>query len=114
KDPKSGVDYFTAATALAKVYRTGVSTDSFNASMVPANVAQYWADVIQPLASGDSYLTGSCGNNSTTVPVVAVYDLMCGNSLNETTGLLVLDYFGLAGASGNSYFPAAGVSSNNT
>jgi len=114
KDPKSGVDYFTAATALAKVYRNNVSTDNFDASMVPANVAQYWADVIQPLAPGDSYLTGSCGNNSTTVPVVAVYDLMCGNSLNETTGLLVLDYYGLSGASGNSYFPAAGVSPNNT
>jgi hypothetical protein len=108
KDPKSGVDYFTAATALAKVYRSGVSTDNFNASMVPANVAQYWADVISPLQAGDAFLTGSCGNNSTTVPVVAVYDLMCGNSLNETTGLLVLDYYGLSGASGNSYLPIGG------
>ena len=114
KDPKSGVDYFTAATALAKVYRSGVSTDSFNASMVPANVAQYWADVISPLQTGDSFTTGSCGNNPTTVAVVAVYDLMCGNNLNETTGLLVLDYFGLTGTSGNSYFPAAGASPNNT
>jgi len=108
KDPKSGVDYFTAATALAKVYRSGVSTDNFNASMVPANVAQYWADVISPLQAGDAFLTGSCGSNSTTVPVVAVYDLMCGNSLNETTGLLILDYYGLSGASGNSYLPVGG------
>jgi hypothetical protein len=46
KDPKTGVDYFTAVTALAKIYRTGLSTDNFNASMVPAKVAQYWADVI--------------------------------------------------------------------
>jgi len=108
KDPKSGVDYFTAATALAKVYRSGVSTDKFDASMVPANVAQYWADVISPLQAGDAFLTGSCGSNSTTVPVVAVYDLMCGNSLNETTGLLILDYYGLSGASGNSYLPIGG------
>src|SRR6266567_737513 len=108
KDPKSGVDYFTAATALAKVYRSGVSTDNFNASMVPANVAQYWADVISPLQAGDAFLTGSCGSNSTTVPVVAVYDLMCGNSLNETTGMLILDYYGLSGASGNSYLPVGG------
>jgi hypothetical protein len=108
KDSKSGVDYFTAVTALAKVYRTGVSTDNFNASMVPANVAQYWADVMQPLAAGDSFKTGSCGKNNTTVPVVAIYDLFCGNSLNETTGLLVLDYYGLSGASGNSYLPAGG------
>ncbi len=108
KDPKTGVDYFTAATALAKIYRTGLSTDNFNASMVPSNIAQYWADILQPLAPGDAYLTGSCGSNSTTVPVVAAYDLFCGNSLNETTGLLILDFFGLSGASGNSYFPAAG------
>jgi len=108
KDPKSGLDYFTAVTALAKVYRTGVSTDNFKPSMVPANVAQYWADIMQPLAAGDSFTTGSCGKNNTTVPVVAIYDLFCGNSLNETTGLLVLDYYGLSGASGNSYLPAGG------
>ncbi len=108
KDPKTGMNYFTAVTALAKVYRTGVSTDNFNASMVPANVAQYWADVISPLAKGDSYATGNCGNVATTVPVVAAYDLFCGNNLNETTGLLVLDFFGLSGTSGNSYLPAGG------
>jgi hypothetical protein len=114
KDPKTGLDYYTALTALAKVYRTGVSTDNFNPSMVPAKVAQYWADILQPLQAGDMYKTGSCGTNPTNVPVVAIYDLFCGNSLNETTGLQILDYFGLSGTSGNSYFPAAGVSPNNT
>ena len=108
KDPKTGMDYFTAVTALAKIYRTGLSTDNFNASMVPANVAKYWADVISPLANGDSYATGNCGNVATTVAVVAAYDLFCGNNLNETTGLLVLDYFGLNGTSGNSYLPVGG------
>ena len=108
KDPKTGVDYFTALTALAKIYRTGVSTDNFNASMVPANIAQYWADIMSPLAAGDSFKTGSCGKNNTTVPVVAIYDLFCGNNLNETTGLLGLDFSGLTGASGNSYLPAGG------
>ena len=79
-DKKSGLDYFKALTALAKVYRTGVSTDSFKASMVPANVAQYWADILQPLQPGDSYATGACGSNPTNVPVVAIYDLFCGFS----------------------------------
>jgi hypothetical protein len=110
-DKKTGMDYFKALTALAKVYRTGVSTDNFNAAMVPAKVAQYWADMIQPLTAGDKYTTGACGNNPTTSAVVAVYDLFCGFSLNETTGLFVLDYFGLGGASGNSYFPAGGPNS---
>ena len=114
KDPKTGMDYFTAATALAKIYRTGVSTDTFDPSMVPANVAQYWADIMSPLQSGDMFATGSCGSNPTTIPVVAIYDLFCGNNLNETTALLILDYFGLSGTSGNSYFPAAGVSPNNS
>jgi hypothetical protein len=110
-DKKSGLDYFKAITALAKVYRTGVSTDNFNASMVPANVAQYWADMLQPLQGSDSYQTGACGNNPTKVAVVAIYDLYCGFNLNETTGLFVLDYFGVSGVSGNSYVPTTGTNS---
>jgi hypothetical protein len=109
KDKASGLDYFTALTALAKIYRTGVSTDKFNPSMVPANVAQYWADIISPLQGGDAYGVSSCvgtdasGNpliTSTMSPVVAAYDLFCGNSLNETTGLLGLDYSGITSVAG--------------
>src|SRR5260370_3836584 len=97
-DKKSGLDYFKAITALAKVYRTGVSTDNFNASMVPANVAQYWTDMLMPLEGpnagngglGGAYGLGSCtsptGPTSTTSPVVAAYDLFCGFTLNCTTG----------------------------
>jgi Carboxypeptidase regulatory-like domain/TonB dependent receptor len=111
-DKKSGLDYFKATTALAKIYRTGALTDNFNASMVPANVAQYWADVLQPLegpnpgngGQGGAYRVSRCtslnssGNHiamGTTVPVVAAYDLFCGFSLNETTALFVLDYSGI-------------------
>ncbi|HKW56384.1 MAG TPA: TonB-dependent receptor [Candidatus Acidoferrum sp.] len=110
-DKKTGLDYFGALKALAKAYRTGLSTDNFNASMVSPKVAQYWADMIQPLANGDMYTTGACGNNPTSSAVVAIYDLFCGFSLNETTGLFVLDYFGLSGTSGNPYLPAGGANS---
>jgi hypothetical protein len=110
-DKKSGLDYFKALTALARVYRTGVSTDNFTPSMVPANVVQYWADMLQPLQAGDMYATGACGSNPTNVPVVAIYDLFCGFSLNETTGLFVWDYFGVSGTSGNSYLPVGGSNS---
>jgi hypothetical protein len=104
KDPKNGMDYFTAITTLAKLYRTGETTNSFAqqyASQVPANVAQYWTNLLQPLAKGDAYSVGSCvapgsGMNSTQSPVVAIYDLFCGNSLNETTALLDLE-FGIPG-----------------
>ncbi len=118
-DKKSGLDYFTALDALAKIYRTGVSSNNFNPSMVPAKVAQYWADVIQPLQAGDSYALGACGSGATNSPVVAVYDNFCGFNLNETTGLFVLDYFGLSGTQQcgtpgnqfacNSYVPSTGT-----
>src|SRR5580704_5774377 len=107
KDPKTGMDYFTALTALAKIYRTGEQTQNFNSSQVSPQVAQYWADLISPLPPGGSYAVGSCVGtdsmqnpleSSTTSPVVAAYDLFCGNNLNETTGLLNLDFSGIPDA----------------
>src|SRR5206468_8862033 len=66
-------------TCALPIYRTGLDTLSFNSSMAPANVAQYWQDMIQPLASGDQYRIRRCtpGNavNFTSDPVVAAYDL---------------------------------------
>jgi hypothetical protein len=111
-DKQSGLDYFTAVTDLAKVYRTGVPSDQVTSAMVgPA--AQYWTNLIQPLAPGDAYSISSCvspsGPSSTTSPVQAVYDLFCGNSQNETTALFLLDYFGLSGVSGNSYLTKFGA-----
>jgi len=38
---------------------------------------------------------------STTSPVVAAYDLFCGNNLNETTGLLNFDYSGIGSVAGS-------------
>lgn len=118
-DPKTKVSYFQALTALAKIYRTGESTDQFNQnlSQVSPQVVQYWADMLQPLQPGGAYLigpnspNGSCGSlNSTTVPVVAAYDLFCSGSLNETTPLFFLDVFGIPDANLNnvSYFPKNG------
>lgn len=110
-DPDSGVDYFTAATALAQVYRQGVFTEDFDPSSV-GSAATYWTNMIQPAASYP--IDGLCvdPNNpspptSTTSAVVAIYDLFCGFSTNETTALFVLDLFGFPGlpVDGlNSYF----------
>lgn len=114
-DPASKLDYFKAVTALAKIYRTGLDSLSFNSSMVPANVAQYWQNMIQPLAAGDQYRIRRCtpGNavNFTSDPVVAAYDLFCGFSLNETTALFVLDLLGIRSSSGTHYFPKGGPNS---
>jgi hypothetical protein len=102
KDKASGVDYFTAATALAKLYRAGVTDANFNNSQLPANVVQYWQNIIQPVSPGGTYQLGSgggCGAGPATTanPVLAAFDLFCSNSLNETTALLELDNFGIPG-----------------
>ncbi len=116
-DKKAGIDYFTAATALAKIYRpqlkagNSTPTASFNPSQLPANVRQYWTDMIQPLAKGGAYSVGSCTNaSSTTSPVVAAFDLFCGNSLNESLALYNLDTYGISDAnnSNQTYFPTTG------
>jgi hypothetical protein len=114
-DPASKMDYFGAVTALAKIYRTGVDSQSFSSSMVSAKVAQYWQNMLQPLAAGDQFRIRRCtpGNavQFTSDPVVAAYDLFCGFSLNETTALFVLDLLGIRSASGTQYFPKGGPNS---
>ena len=115
KDKSSGVDYFTAAKALATLYRSGVTDANFDSSMLSPGVAQYWTNIIQPLQSGGAYQLGSsggCGSgpSSTTSPLLAIFDLYCGTSLNETTGLFDLDYLGIPDANDPDqfYYPFGG------
>ena len=107
-DKKAGMDYFTAATALAKIYRSGVTTNNFNPNMVPANVQQYFTDITQPVGAGGPYAIGalspygSCatgGLNSTSNPTVLAFDLLCANSLNESLSIYEMDTGGVPGAS---------------
>lgn len=116
-DPKSGLSYFQAITALAKVYRTGVSVEKFAANpAVPPKVAQYFQDMMQPLQSGGAYSVsaGPCVDSgsptSTTSALVAAYALFCGGSRNETTPLSTWDTTGIpdANIAGVSYFPING------
>ena len=130
-DKKSGLDYFTAVQALARVYRPvasggkAVTDATFRDSMVSPAVAQYWADVLQPLVNGGAYqigpaiqgvpgsggLTGGCGPggpSSTTDPLLAAFDLFCGGNFNETTPLQFLDQFGIPDATGDPNCGAAG------
>jgi hypothetical protein len=109
-DKKSGLDYFTAETALAKIFRpeltAGVSspTTSFNPNQLPANVQQFWKDQIQPLAPGGAYtLSGCTGTNaqgnpnilSTTNPVIFAFDTFCATAFNDSLALYNLDYNGI-------------------
>jgi Carboxypeptidase regulatory-like domain len=89
RDPKTGIDYFTAATALAKLYRQGIPTSAITPAMVGPS-ASYWGDIIQPLKPGGAYPLVVSGG-STTSPLLAAYDLFSGFQGNETTAIQVLD-----------------------
>jgi hypothetical protein len=96
KDPASGTTYYEAVNALAKLYRGGVTDANFQNSMLPANVVQYWQNIIQPANAAGGYTLGyggGCGSGpaSTKNPVLLAFDLFCSQSLNETTGLYLLD-----------------------
>jgi Carboxypeptidase regulatory-like domain len=106
-DPKTGVTYYQAAQALAKLYKTGVTDETFSDSAL-GKTASYWKDVIQPLQSGGAYGIGSlnavgggCVNptdmtppTSTSDPALAIFDLWCTFNNNETSALATLDAYG--------------------
>ena len=129
KDKKSGLDYFTAVQALAKLYRPtqaggkGITDATFQDSMVSAAVAQYWNDILQHPTNGGSYqigraadgtplgLTGGCGPGgptSTTDSLLAAFDIFCGGNFNETTPLQFLDESGIPDATGDPNCGTAG------
>lgn len=119
-DPKSHMDYFTAATILAKQYRAGLPIQ--NVQTLP-----YWEN-IYPAAAGSSatQVGGECGNpgalcgakSNGAVPAnltatQAIYDLFAFNAGNETTALEYADVPGLVSAT-NCYPACATVNGKQT
>ena len=116
-DPRSGIDYFTAAKRLSSIGFQGLPTAQVNAKMVGPTAA-YWQHIVKPLNPGDAY-TLACSGGSTTDVVKAMYDLFsCGGGPvfgfgDETTPLAQLDYWGsdfsgnggILGTSGK-YYPS--------
>ena len=107
RDKKSGLDYFSAIQPLAKLYEfQGVNDTTFSDSMVSSAVVQYWTDMLQAPINGGAYALGvqnpGCGGPpSTTDPVLAIFDLFCGNAGVETTALQILDVpFGATNGTG--------------
>ena len=107
-DPKTKVDYFSAVTALAKLYRQGVPTSSITPQTV-GPTAQYWADILQPLKAGGAY-SQICSGGATTSPLQAAYDLFSCFPGNETTAIQLLDQGILTDANnpGQSYYGPGG------
>ena len=101
-DPKSKVDYFTAAKRLSQLGFAGTPTSAVNASVVGPTAA-YWQNIVAPLKPGDSYSL-ACSGGFTKDVTQAMYDLFsCGGGPvggpgqsfgDETTPLANLDYWG--------------------
>jgi Carboxypeptidase regulatory-like domain len=88
-DKKTGVDYYSAIQALAKLYRQGVPTSSITPGLI-GKTASYWTDILQALPPGGQYSL-FCSGGGTASPLQAAYDLFSCFSTNETTALSVLD-----------------------
>jgi hypothetical protein len=93
-DKNTGVSYFQAATALAKLYsaKNAPAATAITPAMV-GPTAGYWQDVLAPLKSGDAYSL-ACSGGFTTSALQAAYDLFSCYAGNETTALGVLDFYG--------------------
>ena len=88
-DPVSKTDYFTAVTALAKVYRQLPYGSTVTPDMVGPAATQYWNNILQ---TSSAYITpGFCGLPSTTDKLQLAYNLFSCFANNETTAVQVLD-----------------------
>jgi hypothetical protein len=95
-DPKTGIDYFTAAARFTAMSRAGVDPTTVDASTI-GPTAQFWNDMIAPNPpnSDGQVLYGYCTiDGSTTNMLAAMYDLFNCFPGNETTSLFVLDLYG--------------------
>jgi hypothetical protein len=103
-DPKTGIDYFAAATRLSQLARQGIApTDStYNWDGEPT--AAYWHDVTQPLTSGQYKIKGYDQTSSLMQAVYQVYSISS-YAGNEVVGLGNIDLLGyLTDTSGASHY----------
>jgi hypothetical protein len=107
-DPKTGIDYYAAATALAKVAETGLASSQVTDAVVGPTAA-YWHDMLPPLQAGTAYTSYS--GFTSTIPgnaglIQSVYDLYYSPFLsylgNEVVGIGNIDLYGGLGDNGGS------------
>jgi hypothetical protein len=104
-DPKSGIDYFTAAARISQLGRQGVPVSQINDVMVGPTAA-FWHDMLPPLASGAQY--HPFGSLAPTADLMqAIYSLYTTTDTypgNEVVGLGNVDlYYALSDTLGNFY-----------
>jgi hypothetical protein len=106
-DPKTGIDYFAAATRLAQLANQGVSANQITDKMVGPTAA-FWHDMLPALQPGATQWTSFSGSSFPNL-MQAVYDLYYDPFLsyvgNEVVGLGDIDiYGGLGDNLGNVYW----------
>jgi hypothetical protein len=141
-DPKTGIDYYTAAAALSNLARSfalanngGRPTNFYSAVITPAQIssvtasmlgptAQYWVDMLPPLRPGasryvDSFTTTPTSTTNVTDSLLqSVFDLYYNPALSvigdEIVGLADIDAYGGLGdnIASGSYFFNGPVGAN--
>jgi len=95
-DPKTGIDYFAAATRLAQLAGKGVTSGQITDQMVGPTAA-FWHDMLPPLQPGATQYTSFSGLSFPDL-IQAVYDLYYDPFLsyagNEVVGLGDIDIYG--------------------
>jgi hypothetical protein len=106
-DPKTGIDYFSAATRLSQLARQGYTANQITNQLV-GPTAQFWTDMLPSLVPGATQYTSFSGLSFPTL-IQAVYDLYYNQFLsyagNEVVGIGDIDlYGGLGDNLGNHYY----------
>lgn len=113
KDPMSGIDYYTAASALSLQARAGATPGSITASSL-GPTSKYWIDMLPALPAGATHYTDTFGtgfvpsNNPTDSLIQEVFNLYYNPGLSvvgdEIVGLADVDiYEGLGDDQGHYY-----------
>lgn len=102
-DPKTGIDYFAAATRMSQLARQGTDPAAITASLV-GPTASYWSDMFVAPANNSMY--NSCATGATSV-LEASYDWFNCFLYNETTSIWEMDvrhHYPLPIGGENSYY----------
>ena len=104
-DPKTGIDYYTAAARISQLGRQGVPISQIDDAKVGPTAA-FWHDMLPPLATGAQYQAfGFLPPTSDLMQAIyALYTTTDTYPGNEVVGLGNIDlYYGLSDTAGNYY-----------
>lgn len=114
-DPKSGIDYFTAAARITQLGRQGLAVNQISDAVVGPTAA-FWHDMLPPLAKGAQYqpFAGAMVTSNLMQAIYTLYTTTDTYPGNEVVGLGNIDlYYALNDTLGNYYdFGNAAASPN--